>query len=138
VAQDGVRVRASAGAASFRKKATLEHCRAEAEAQVKRLRQELAANPSAASRREAAARRRAAEDRQRRVAAALAAAEELQAARAPKTATTDPGSCAPPAPAPQDDMAGAAIAGEPARPLRRLRRPRPSRCGSRPPIPRRG
>src|SRR6204780_3364396 len=38
VAQDGVRVRASAGAASFRRHSTLEVCRQEAEERVRRLR----------------------------------------------------------------------------------------------------
>ena len=41
VAQDGMRVRASAGAASFRRRETLEKCLAEAEEQVQRLRAEL-------------------------------------------------------------------------------------------------
>jgi len=78
VAQDGVRVRASAGAASFRRRSTLEACREAAEERVAALRAELDADPGAASRREAAARRHAAIDRQRRVEAALATAEELR------------------------------------------------------------
>jgi transposase len=41
VAQDGVRVRASAGAASFRRGPTLEECQAQAQAQVEALRREL-------------------------------------------------------------------------------------------------
>src|SRR5215472_17490603 len=40
VAQDGMRVRASAGAASFRRRATLEEALAEAEAELERLNQE--------------------------------------------------------------------------------------------------
>ena len=40
VAQDGMRVRASAGAASFRRKETLERCLEEAREQVQRLAQE--------------------------------------------------------------------------------------------------
>jgi hypothetical protein len=79
VAQDGVRVRASAGAASFRRHSTLEGCHRRAKAEVERLRRELDADPGAASRREAAARRRAAEDRERRVGEALAITEALQA-----------------------------------------------------------
>ena len=80
VAQDGVRVRASAGAASFRRSSTLSECRGDAQAEVDRLRRELEANPAALSRREAAQRERAAADRLRRVEAAVAAAERLDAA----------------------------------------------------------
>lgn len=43
VAQDGMRVRASAGAASFHRRATLERLLQEAQAEVRRLHQELAA-----------------------------------------------------------------------------------------------
>src|SRR5665213_3992306 len=46
VAQDGMRVRASAGAASFRRRETLERLLQEAQAEVQRLRQELAATAS--------------------------------------------------------------------------------------------
>src|SRR5208282_1053512 len=79
VAQDGVRVRAAAGAASFRRHSTLEVCRQEAEEQVRRLRAELEQDPGAASRRQVAARHRAADDRARRVKQALAVTETLQA-----------------------------------------------------------
>ena len=48
VAQDGMRVRAAAGAASFRRRASLERCRAEAAAEVARLRAELEADPGSA------------------------------------------------------------------------------------------
>ena len=81
VAQDGVRVRAAAGAASFRRLATLKQCRQAAAERLQQLRQELDDDPGAAGRRQAAARRRAAEDRARRVAEALEAAEALGAAR---------------------------------------------------------
>ena len=47
VAQDGMKVRASAGAASFRRQPTLEEALAEAEQQVAKLRQELEADPAA-------------------------------------------------------------------------------------------
>lgn len=77
--QDGVRVRAAAGAASFRRHSTLEVCRQEAEERVRRLRVELEQDPGAASRRQAAARQRAAEDRARRVKQALAVTETLRA-----------------------------------------------------------
>ncbi|HKM62605.1 MAG TPA: IS1182 family transposase [Acidisphaera sp.] len=79
VAQDGVRVRAAAGAASFRRHSTLEACQQEAEERVRRLRAELAQDPGAASRRQAAARQRAADDRARRVKQALAVTETLRA-----------------------------------------------------------
>ncbi len=78
---NGVRVRASAGAASFRRLSTLKECRLQAEQAVARLRSELEDDPAAASRRRTAARSRAAEDRLRRVNEALAAAEELDAMR---------------------------------------------------------
>jgi hypothetical protein len=79
VAQDGMRVRASAGAASFRRHSTLEQCHQQATQEVERLRGELEADPGAASRREAAARKRAAADRERRVREALAITEVLRA-----------------------------------------------------------
>jgi transposase len=79
VAQDGVRVRASAGAASFRRQTSLERCLAEAEEQVQRLRRELEEDPEATSRRQAAAQRRAAEDRRQRVSRALAQMPEVAA-----------------------------------------------------------
>src|SRR5918998_2113242 len=82
VAQDGMRVRAAAGAASFRRRASLERCRAEAAAEIVRLRAELDADPGVVSRRQAAARLRAAADRERRVAAALAVAGETPGGRA--------------------------------------------------------
>jgi transposase len=71
VAQDGMKVRASAGAASFRRQATLEKALAEAEEQVTRLKQELEADPAASKTRQQAARQRAAEERGKRIRAAL-------------------------------------------------------------------
>jgi len=71
VAQDGMKVRASAGAASFRRQATLEEALVEAEEQVAQLRQELAANPAANKTRQQAARQRAATERTKRIRAAL-------------------------------------------------------------------
>lgn len=79
VAQDGMRVRASAGAASFRRHSTLEQCHAQAKQAVERLRGELEADPGAASRREATARNRAAADRERRVREALTLTKALHA-----------------------------------------------------------
>jgi len=77
VAQDGVRVRAAAGAASFRRHSTLEECRAQAAEALERLRQEAQSDPGAASRRQAAARLRAAKEREERVASALDVTREL-------------------------------------------------------------
>jgi len=97
VAQDGVRVRASAGAASFRRRASLEKCLEEAEAQVAALRKELDEDPGATSRRQAAARQRAAEERTQRVAAALSQWPDVASRRSPgereekaRVSTTDP------------------------------------------------
>ena len=96
VAQDGMRVRASAGAASFRRNKTLKQHLKEAEEQVAALRRELDEDPAATSRRQKAARERAAKERRRRVAAAL---KRLPAAVAKKkkkdkgkarVSTTDP------------------------------------------------
>lgn len=81
VAQDGVRVRASAGASSFRRKPTLEQCLVEAEAQVKSLREEVERDPAAATRREQAARERAVREREQRVRDALVACDEVHAAK---------------------------------------------------------
>lgn len=79
VSQDGIRVRASAGAASFRRQPSLERCQQEAQEQVERLRAELEKDPEATNRRQAAARQRAAEDRQRRVKAALEQMSDVEA-----------------------------------------------------------
>ncbi len=81
VAQDGMRVRASAGAASFRRRDTLETALAAAETQVAALKAELQDDPGATSRRVAAARERAATERAERVRAALGALPELEAAK---------------------------------------------------------
>jgi len=79
VAQDGMRVRASAGAASFRRHSTLEECRRDAEQAIADLRAQVEADPGAATRQQAAARQRAVEEREQRVRAALAVTAELQA-----------------------------------------------------------
>lgn len=95
VAQDGMKVRASAGASSFRRRKTLEECLVEAEQQVQALKAELD-SPSAGQRRRQKAQQRAAQNRQRRVQQAL---EQLPAVEAQKKAadkeqarvsTTDP------------------------------------------------
>ena len=77
VAQDGVRVRASAGAASFRRKPTLEDCLQEARTQVEALKRQVEDDPSAASRRRQAARERAAREPQERLERALARLPEM-------------------------------------------------------------
>lgn len=79
VAHDGMRVRASAGAASFHRRPTLEQCFQEAEDQVARLKEELEDGPSAPSRRHAAARERAARERAERLRQALERLPELEA-----------------------------------------------------------
>ena len=79
VAHDGMRVRASAGAASFHRRPTLEECLHEAEDQVARLKEELDDDPSAPSRRHNAARERAARERAERLQQALGRLPELEA-----------------------------------------------------------
>jgi transposase len=71
VAQDGMRVRANAGASSFRRKPSLEKCLQEAEAQVKALKNQVEEDAGAATRRQAAAQKRAAEERVERIEKAL-------------------------------------------------------------------
>ena len=79
VAHDGMRVRASAGAASFHRRPTLEECLREAQDQVARLKEELDDDPAAPSRRHAAARERAARERAERLRQALGRLPELEA-----------------------------------------------------------
>jgi transposase/vacuolar-type H+-ATPase subunit H len=81
LAQDGVRVRASAGAASFRRAATLDRHLAMAQAVVEDLKREVEAGSDASNQRVKAARERAARERSERVEAAQKALEEIKAAR---------------------------------------------------------
>lgn len=81
VAQDGMRVRASAGKASFRRRGRLEECLKVAREQVETLK-ELADEPEELSRRQQAARQRAARERAERVEQAIRQCQELQAQRA--------------------------------------------------------
>src|SRR5438034_667002 len=74
-----MRVRAGAGAASFRRRPTLQECLAEAQQPVDRLKGEMDDDPAAPSRRHAAARERAARERQERLGQALARLPELEA-----------------------------------------------------------
>lgn len=106
VAQDGMRVRASAGASSFRGERRLKECLEQAGAQVQRLAQEREHPDPGVSQRERAARERAARERTARVERALAYLPRARAAKerqqhtlavrqrgkvtAPRTSTTDP------------------------------------------------
>ena len=106
VAQDGMRVRASAGASSFRRQDTLERHLEEARTQVERLAKEREHPDPGVSRRERAARERAARERVERVERALDYLPQAQAAKerqqqtlatvqrakvtAPRVSSTDP------------------------------------------------
>ena len=111
ITQDGLRVRASAGAGSFRRKPTLAACLAEAERRLADLRKRRAEEEAAGgggggggagvNARRAAAELAAAEDRAGRVRRALAEMPKVEAARAkqsnkqkrdrpPRASTTDP------------------------------------------------
>ena len=81
VAQDGMRVRASAGKSSFRRRGRLEACLQEAREQVETLKQLADESSEALSRRQRAARQRAARERTERIEAAIRNCEELQAQR---------------------------------------------------------
>jgi len=70
LAQDGVRIRASACAASFRRGATLDRHQAMAQAVVEELKREVAANADASNARIRAAKARAAREQAERLAAA--------------------------------------------------------------------
>jgi transposase len=105
VAQDGVRVRASAGSGSFRRRKKLHKELKKARRLMERLKQEADDDPQASSRRMQAARERAAREREARVAAALDKLGEIEAQRErrgrtnkkqvakqtePRASTTDP------------------------------------------------
>jgi transposase len=96
VAQDGMRVRASAGAASFRRGRTLQECLQEAEEHVATLRAELEADPAAATKRQRSARERSARERTEKIKNALGQLPEVEAKKKPKdrekarVSTTDP------------------------------------------------
>jgi transposase len=96
VAQDGMRVRASAGAASFRSSDALKKCLAEAKEQVRRLKDEIDDDPGAGAKRSRASRERAAKEREAAVAEALRQWEEVAKGRKDqdetkaRVSTTDP------------------------------------------------
>jgi transposase len=81
LAQDGVRVRASAGAASFRREATLDRHLATAQAVVEELKREVDARSDASNQRIKAAKERAARERSERVRAAQTALAEIKRQR---------------------------------------------------------
>jgi transposase len=102
---DGLRVRAAAGAASFRRGESLKKCLDKARALVEALSREVADDPAAQDRRRRAARERAAADRVARIDAAQKRHAQLQEERArrertnreqtkkqkePRASTTDP------------------------------------------------
>jgi len=105
VVQDGVRVRAGAGAGSFRRKKKLSKELKKATRLIARLKQEADEDPDASNRRIKAARARAAREREARLAAALDKIAEIEAERTrraktnkkqvaeqkqPRASTTDP------------------------------------------------
>jgi transposase len=99
VAQDGMKVRASAGASSFRTRAGLGKLRRIARKQVETLANEIEQEPGAAARRDAEATKKAAERREARLERALAEMKEAEERKRsnngkkktePRTSTTDP------------------------------------------------
>ncbi len=78
VAQDGMRVRANAGAASFRRRGTLEECLKQARERVDALKDQVQADPGEANRRAQAARERAQRDMEQRVKKALERLPEIE------------------------------------------------------------
>jgi len=81
IAQDGMRVRASAGGGSFRRQATLEKCLREAREQVQALRPHEEESVGQFNQRVQAARQRAARDKEERVREAIRQGEQLQQQR---------------------------------------------------------
>jgi transposase/vacuolar-type H+-ATPase subunit H len=105
VVQDGVRVRAGAGASSFRRRQSLHKHLKKARRLVEYLKREIDEDPDASNRRIKAAQERAAREREERVTAALDKLAEIEAERErrgktnkkqvagqkePRTSTTDP------------------------------------------------
>lgn len=91
VAQDGTRVRASAGSGSFRRRLSLEKCLEMARAQVAAVRAQAATVGETHTQRQQRARERAARERLDRVERAIKAHEQVQADReATKKGANDP------------------------------------------------
>jgi transposase len=98
VAQDGMRVRASAGSSSFRRQNSLKEARQQAQARVDQL-NESPADPTANERRSEAAHKRAAREKLERIKQAQAEMEDMQEKyrrrsgkkrSEPRASTTDP------------------------------------------------
>ena len=96
VAQDGTKVRASAGAASFRGEKSLKKCLRAARKRVARLKDRLDDDDPTTGRGKRAMRERAAKEREKAVEAALAALEEVRESQLrngkkgePRASTTD-------------------------------------------------
>jgi transposase len=81
VAQDGMRVRASAGKSSFRRVSRLERCLDDARRQVQTLKRLAEESPARLNRRQQAAQKRAARQREERIQRALKNCAQLQAQR---------------------------------------------------------
>jgi hypothetical protein len=81
LSQDGVRIRASAGASSFRREATLDRHLAAAQTVVDELKREVDARSDASNQRIKAAKERAARERSERVKAAQTALAEIKRQR---------------------------------------------------------
>src|SRR5438105_4019367 len=81
LAQDGIKVRAAAGAGSFRRRGRLDLLSEAAQERVERLRAEVEADPEASDERKRAAQLRGARERAERVAAAGERMKELEAER---------------------------------------------------------
>ena len=99
VAQDGMKVRASAGASSFRTRAGLEKLKKIAREQVQILAKEIEDDPGAGAKREDAAKKKAAADRAERIDRAMAEMAEAEKRKRSnngkkkteaRTSTTDP------------------------------------------------
>jgi len=103
VAHDGMRVRAHAGAASFRRRETLEQLMQDAQAQVQALKLEVGDDPGAGTRRVRAARQRAAIEREQRIEHALKAMQEIDKSLSSKSKKRQPE--ATPADTTQDETA---------------------------------
>lgn len=81
LAQDGLRVRAGAGASSFRRRPRLDELKAAAQKRVERLRFEVETDPKSDDRRRRAAKERGARERAERIAAAQERMKELETER---------------------------------------------------------
>jgi transposase len=81
LAQDGLRVRASAGASSFRRHTRLDDLLIAAQTRVERLRTEVETDPAAGDRCQRAAKERGAREREARIKAAQQRMKELEAER---------------------------------------------------------